>query len=750
MVVDPQEVELTRAQYVAAIRYIRAKINQLLEVMGTLPLKPEELDDETLIGLDPIGIIADSFRQVLAHQRETNASLKEAHDEIHALLDAAGAAIVVVDRGLKVESANRRAQELLFTGDEAVEGALLCDRLAPERREIGKSVAEEVLGTGAAREISDFHLGERCFHLVASPVKGEDEVVTRIVFVFTDITELKRSEDAQRLSSTVFNNTAEAIIVTDGDNRIVTVNGAFTDITGYTLDEVRGRTPNLLKSDRHSDTFYQDMWGALGSVGHWRGETWDRKKNGEVFPVWQTISVVRRPDGSIANFVSIWSDISSLKEAQERLNFLAHHDALTGLANRSLFNDRLTHALKLAERAAQRLAVVFIDLDHFKHVNDTLGHGIGDQLLIDVAARIKEHFRDGDTVARIGGDEFIVLMENVGDVQDVVRACEKVVEAFGDPFNIEGQAFHMSLSAGVSLYPRDGDDVEELVKHADSAMYVAKERGRNGFQFYTEALSQASMERMTLEAALRRALQTDGIDVHLQAQFDLGGRRPVSAEVLARWIDDELGFVSPAKFIPLAEELGLIDALGERVMRATLGHLRRWRDEGLEVGRVAINVSGLQLQSRGYAERVLALLEEYDLPAGAIEVEVTESSLMRHTEEVVVELMRLREQGITVAIDDFGTGYSSLSQLRHLPIDTLKIDRAFVSDLDREPDNEAIARAVIALAHSLNLEVVAEGVEREEEHQRLLALDCAVGQGYLYAKPLPAEAFAELIRDARG
>ena len=739
--------EMARAQYVAAIRYIRAKVNQLLQVMGTLPLNPEELDDETLIGLDPIGIIADSFGQVLEHQRETNRSLREAHDEIHTLLDAAGAAIVVVDRDLKVESANQKALELLFRGDEDVSGERFCDRLGEDRREINKSLIQKILADGEGKEISDFSLGDRWFHLIASPIKSDEGAVVRIVFVFTDITELKRNEDALRLSATVFNNTAEAIIVTDGDNRIVTVNDAFTTITGYTLDEVHGRTPNLLKSHRHNETFYQDMWAALGTVGHWRGETWDRKKSGEVFPIWQTISVVRRPDGSISNFVSIWSDISSLREAQERLNYLAHYDALTGLANRNLFNDRLNHALKLAERAAQGLAVVFIDLDHFKHVNDTLGHGVGDQLLVEVAGRIREHFREGDTVARIGGDEFIVLIENVESPQDLAQACDKLVSSFDEPFVIEEHPFHMSLSAGVSLYPRDGEDVEELVKNADSAMYAAKERGRNGFQFYTEAISQASKERMSLEGALRAAIREGAIEVHLQPQFDLRSRRPVSAEALARWIDPQLGFVPPDKFIQLAEELGIIDALGEGVLRAVLGHLRRWRDEGLEVGRVAVNVSGLQLQQRGFAGRVLALLEEYQLPPTAIEVEVTESSLMRHTEEVVLELMQLRAHGVTVSIDDFGTGFSSLSQLRHLPIDTLKIDRAFVTELDREPDNEAIARAVVALAHSLGLKVVAEGVESEGEHAKLLELDCGVGQGYLYAKPMPADAFAELIRE---
>ena len=742
---SPNE-ELARAQYVAAIRYIRAKVDQLLTVMGTLPLKPEELDDETLIALDPIGIIADSFGQVLEHLQETNRDLEVAHDEIHTLLDAAGAAIVMVDSRLNVESANQKAYEYLFGRDEDVTGTLFCERIGEDHREISQSFVSEILASGEGGEISDFHMGERCFHLVASPIKADDGRVMRIVFVFTDITELKHTEDALRLSATVFNNSAEAIIVTDGDNRIVTVNDAFTTITGYTLDEVRGRSPNLLKSNRHEETFYQDLWASLSTSGYWRGETWDRKKNGEIFPIWQTISVVRRPDGSIANFVSIWSDISSLKEAQERLNYLAHHDALTGLANRSLFNDRLEHALKIAERAARRLAVVFIDMDRFKHVNDTLGHGVGDQLLVEVAGRIQAHFREGDTVARIGGDEFIVLIENVADVQDVAQACEKLMAALQEPFRIESHTFHMTLSAGVSLYPRDGEDVEELVKHADSAMYVAKGRGRNGYQFYTEGLSQASLERMTLETALRAAIREERIEVHLQPQFELASRRLVSAEALARWIDPELGFVPPDKFIALAEELGLIEELGERVFRATLGHLRAWRDEGLEVGRVAVNVSGIQLQRRGFAEWVLALLEEYALPPSAIEVEVTESSLMRHTEEVVVELMALRGRGVTVAIDDFGTGYSSLSQLRHLPIDTLKIDRAFVSDLDRESDNEAIARAIIALAHSLNLEVVAEGVEREEEHAKLHELGCEVGQGYLYAKPLPVGEFRGLLK----
>ena len=737
-----------REQYANAVHYIRLKIDQLLALSGGTAVHPEALDDEALIAHDPIGIIARSFGQTLDALHENNRELAEAHREIRALLNAAGAAIVVTDGALIVETANPKAFETLLVEGEGAVGRPLREALIGCRDMPNHALLNALVDAGETTEVREIAFGERCFHVVASPVKREEGGLARLIFVFTDITELKRGEDSLRLFFEVFNNAAEAVLVTDRDTRIVAVNDAFTAITGYSIDEVRGKTPGVLKSDRHSKAFYRELWGELTATGHWRGEIWDRGKRGEVFPVWQSISAVRRPDGSLTNYVSIWSDISSLKETQQRLDYLAHHDALTGLANRCLFLDRLGHALTVAERGGKRLALLFIDLDGFKETNDTLGHAAGDQLLIEVAERIRRCVRRGDTVARFGGDEFTVLVEGVEEYGAVRVVCEKLVAAFATPCLVRGEHLNITLSIGAGCYPRDGRDGETLLKRADAAMYEVKKRGRNGYRFYTRgALAEPSVND-SLEEPLREALRRGGIEVRFQPQVLLDTRRVVAAEALARWEDPLLVSIPPRQFVAIAERGGMIGELGEAVLRSVCGALRRWLDGGLAINGVSVNTSSSHLREAGFAAMVERVLGEYGIPPALLTLEIPEESLSHHPATATRHLARLRGLGVQVVIDDFGADYSVFGRVGELPVDGLKIGRTLVRRIAEQQGGESVARAVGELAKGFSLGVAAAGIETERQHATLASLDGVLGQGYLYGRELTVGDFERLLSNS--
>ncbi len=569
-----------------------------------------------------------------------------------------------------------------------------------------------------------------------------------LIAMARDIGERTQAEEKYRLLAAVVECTAEGVLISDTENRIVAVNKAFTRITGYDEAEVLGQNPNLLRSGRHEADFYDRLWQALREHGVWEGELWDRRKNGEVFPTWSTISAVLDGQRRVTNYVSVFSDISTLKQSQQQLDYLAHHDPLTHLPNRLLLNDRLDHALHRAHRDGHQVAVLFLDLDRFKNVNDSLGHPVGDELLQAAAKRIQQAIREDDTVARLGGDEFIIVMEDIHEVQHVAVLAQKLMDAFAAPFPVQGHELHLTLSMGVSLYPRDGQDSATLIRNADAAMYRAKEEGRNDYQFYTEALTTAVFARLTLEAALRQALDGDQLVVHYQPQYHLGTGRLCGAEALVRWQHPELGLMAPDKFIPLAEETGLIVRLGDWVLRHACRQARAWREAGLGLERISVNVSGLQFQRGDIVSSVLQALEDSWLEARHLELEITESFIMQKAELAISMLDTLKAIGVSIAIDDFGTGYSSLSYLKRLPIDKLKIDRSFVRDIPQDGNDAAITQAVLALGHSLQLAVVAEGVETAEQRDFLRALKCTEAQGYLYSRPLPAEEFERMLARA--
>jgi diguanylate cyclase (GGDEF)-like protein/PAS domain S-box-containing protein len=565
-------------------------------------------------------------------------------------------------------------------------------------------------------------------------LNGEPHILGYVV----DVGERKEREKELRLAARVFESTAEGIVITDQGGTIVAVNRAFSEITGYSADEALGKNPRFLQSGRHPPIFYQELWAALSGAGLWRGEIWNRRKNGEIYPNWETISAVKDSEGRATHYVAVFGDISAVKRSQEALEFLAHHDPLTELPNRVLFRDRLNHALNRHQREQGQLAVVFVDLDRFKHINDTLGHPVGDEILRQASSAMVAELRAGDTIARIGGDEFVILLEDDVSVRSVAAVAQKLLALFAAPFEVGTHKLHVTASIGISLYPNDGDNIDTLLMNADIAMYKAKEAGRNNFQFYEACMGVGALERLVIENALRGAVQRGELLLHYQPQIDLASGHLAGVEALVRWQHPELGLVMPGRFIPVAEEMGIIGEIGDWVMREACQQMAHWHRAGFAMPRVAVNLSMQQLEKENLVDSVVCCLKEFELSGAMLELEVTESVIMSQAGRVRDILGGLRQQGIYLAIDDFGTGYSSLGYLRQLPVHRLKIDYSFVRDIGRDINDEAIARAIISLGRSLGLEVVAEGVEREEQAVFLRREGCEVAQGFLYAYPQPA------------
>ena len=568
-----------------------------------------------------------------------------------------------------------------------------------------------------------------------------DGSVGGLVGFMLDITERKRMEERLQQAAMVFDSSAEGVTITAPDGTIVAVNRAFTEITGYSEEEVIGRNPSVLHSGRQDKFFYREMWATIARCGRWQGEVWNTCKDGRVFPERLTISAVKDGAGAVTHYVGVFSDITAIKAAYEQLKHQAHHDPLTGLPNRTLLEDRLHVALQRARRDQKGLALLFIDLDRFKTINDSLGHHVGDRVLCEVSARFNKRVRESDTVARLGGDEFLILMEGIGDLAAVSHVAENILQDLREnPISLE-QEFFVGTSIGISLFPQDGDDAATLIKHADVAMYRAKERGRNTYEFFTEELTYSSLERFQMETGLRRAIERDELRTYLQPQFSLKTGKLVGAEALVRWQHSTDGLILPGKFIPLAEESGLIVAIGEWVQATACRHWAGWVEAGLNPGVLSINVSGVEFRRGRIQDTVRKVLDATCLPPALLELEITESAIMSQAENSIRVLHDLRAMGISLAIDDFGTGYSSLAYLKRLPLNKLKVDQSFVRGLPNDAEDCAIARAVIALGHSLQLTIIAEGVETQEQSDFLTREGCDEMQGYLRGKPMPVDEF---------
>ena len=585
-------------------------------------------------------------------------------------------------------------------------------------------------------------------HIV--PLTDTSGRVAHYLSIQEDISERKRAEESIRLWATVFENSGEAVMITDPKNRIISVNQAFTEITGYAPGEVVGENPSLLSSGRHEPEFFAGMWKKLNASGHWQGEIWDRRKSGEIYPKWLGISAVRDTNDELTHFVAIFSDISERKAAQERIEYLARHDALTGLPNRIFLADRAEQALAHAERNQHKVALLFLDLDRFKNINDSLGHPVGDALLREVTRRLTAAVRETDTVSRLGGDEFVILIGDLQDDETVSTVATKVLEITRQPFEADGNTLTISVSIGIAVFPADGKDFDTLLKKADTAMYHSKDAGRNTYRFFTEQMNINVVERLFIHNRLQQALDREEFVLHYQPQIALGTGRIIGVEALLRWQNPELGLVGPDRFIPQAEENGTIIQIGDWVLREACRQARQWANDGLAPFPVAVNISTLQLHQGNFAERVLQILEESGHPPSLLELEFTESILIHDIERVLRQISRLKAAGIAIAIDDFGTGYSSLSYLKQLDVDRLKIDRSFIRDINTDPDDAAIVRAIAQMARSLRLKVLAEGAETTEQTRFLLAEGCDEAQGFLFAKPLDAEALYRLCHESGG
>jgi diguanylate cyclase (GGDEF)-like protein/PAS domain S-box-containing protein len=574
------------------------------------------------------------------------------------------------------------------------------------------------------------------------------------IWVYTDITERKRAESELSIAAAAFES-QESMLVTDANNVILRVNKAFADCTGYTAEEVIGKTPQIFKSGRHDRKFFAAMWQSIKRTGSWQGEIWDRRKNGEVYPKWLTISAVKGQDGVVTHYVGAHTDITERKIAEGKINQLAFFDQLTGLPNRTLFLDRLRQAMIACERSGAQGALLFLDLDHFKALNDTMGHDQGDTLLKQVAQLLTENVRQGDTVARLGGDEFVIVLggleqQPVNAATDVEAVCRKLLAALKQDLVLERMEFHSSASIGVTLFTGQQTSIEDLLKQADMAMYRSKEAGRNTFTFFDPTMEETMLARALVEADLRRAIHEQQFVLHYQPQVDSANGRIVGAEALVRWRHPSRGLVSPGEFIPAAEETGMILPLGRWVLESACATLATWAQQPETAHlTIAVNVSAHQFRQIDFVDQVIAAIDQHKINPRRLELELTESIFVDSVEDVIVKMAALKTRGVGFSLDDFGTGYSSLAYLSRLPLDQLKIDRSFVMNLESSHRNAAICAATISLAHNLALKVVAEGVETNGQRDFLSKVHhCNLLQGYLLGRPMPLVQFEALVNDA--
>lgn len=574
--------------------------------------------------------------------------------------------------------------------------------------------------------------------------QGDATVVEMVANNTWALLQRNRAQHLLELHAQVFRSSKEAVMITDPDTHILSVNHAFTEITGYPMEAVLGKTPRILKSNMHCEDFYQAMWEEIAANGHWQGEIWNRREDGRIYPQWLGISAVRNAQGEVSAYIGVFMDISERIEAQRRIEHLAHHDVLTGLPNRILLRDRFQQIRARSQREKTLAGMLYLDLDHFKNINDTLGHPAGDLLLQEAARRLAEGVRDADTVSRIGGDEFVVLLSDVDNPANLGDVSQKILASLALPFEIEQTVFNLSCSIGISICPDDGNDFDTLLKNADTALYQAKSRGRNNYQFFTEAMNQQIARRMQLETAMRQGLGLGQFFLCYQPQFSLADRSLIGFEALLRWQHPNMGLIAPGEFIEVAEDSGFIVDLGHFVMRQACFQAKAWLEQGRPIT-VAVNVSYAQFARNNLLELVQACLADSGLPPHYLELELTESILVADPDNVLTVMRALQTIGVQFAIDDFGTGYSSLSYLKRFAVDKLKIDQSFVRDVPGNPDDEAMVFAVINLARSLKIRSIAEGVETEQQAELLQQLGCDEAQGYLFARPLSVQQVNEIF-----
>ncbi|MDD4910969.1 MAG: PAS domain S-box protein [Sideroxydans sp.] len=696
----------------------------------------------------PVAIIV---ARDISEQKTLLASLKESELRYRSLVENSPFPVVIVDaEDSSVSFANRPAEQLFNIDASKIKG------LNASNFYVDLSVRESIVARQKAGEIvvgEEVEMrtatGKHIWILLTSAC-GMFAGRRSHIATLTDITERKAVEDKLHEAAAVMQNTREGVMVTDANANLIAVNPAFTKMTGYTATEVIGKNPRMLSSGRQGKAFYKTLWNDINKHGFWQGELWNRRKNGEIYPQLVTISAIRNDKDKPIRYLGVFSDITQLKENQAKLEFMAHHDPLTKLSNRSLAESRLEQELEQARRHAQQLSVLFIDLDRFKQVNDSFGHIVGDELLCAVAKRLNERLREGDTLGRLGGDEFILIASPLQDKQDAAVIARDIINTLAAPFLLSnGVEVFIGGSIGISLYPDNGSTVAELTKNADAAMYLAKENGRNQFSFYTPELNADARNKLELENDLRRAVLHQELVLHYQPKVDIRTGMICGAEALTRWPKADGTWTPPSQFIPLAEKSGVILTIGNWVLEETCAQIKRWRDEGLPEICIAINVSSRQFRSGHLDKLVSAALNKFAVPARCLELELTESMLIHEPEAAIETMRKLKKIGVKISLDDFGTGYSNFGYLRRFPIDSLKIDQSFVQGISSRAEDAMIVDAIISLAQRMKLRVISEGVETLEQLSYLRTRGCDEIQGFYFSEALAQGEFSSLLRNGK-
>jgi len=719
-------------------------------------------DGSTFYGYTSISPIKDEEGKVthfigstvdITERKQIELALQESEVRYRTIIEQAPIAISIGRNGI-VADVNSACLKMFAYADKAdMCGQSILNFYAPlSRAEAEYRIAQRMQGNpvetpfealGLRKDGSQFPMT-----VSAKAVLMEDGLLTFGFLI--DISERTKSEVELRIAATAFES-QESMIITDADSVILRVNQAFADSTGYTTDEIVGQTPRLLQSGRHTSEFYREMWDTLSKTGNWQGEVWDKRKNGEIYPKWLSISAVKGKDGVVTHYVGMHTDITERKAAEEKIKHIAFHDSLTELPNRLLLIDRLKQALASCIRNGRAGAILYLDLDNFKNLNDTLGHDIGDLLLQQVTQRLKTGIREGDTVARLGGDEFVVLLLDLnGNLYEAAAMAgdigEKILAALSHPYQFDKHTHRCTASIGITLFNHKQQNIEELMKQADIAMYQAKKAGRNVLRFFDQQMQENISARVTMESELHNAIELQQLHLFYQIQVD-SINRPLGAEALIRWIHPVRGLISPAQFIPLAEESGLILAIGQWVLEKACAQIKTWQqDERTRNLELAVNVSARQFHQADFSLQIEEVVQRHGINPKLLKLELTEGMLLENIDLIVTTMNKLSDIGVQLSLDDFGTGFSSLQYLKQLPLDQLKIDQSFIREIAINTDEKAIVSTIVAMAHILELNVIAEGVETENQRQTLVNIGCTQFQGYLFGQAVPIEQFEIMIQ----
>lgn len=691
----------------------------------------------------------DKIRENENRLKANQVELEKERSLIHGIIENSPSMITLKDPEGRYIMANTPFFNFLQLTPQEVVGHKPLEGIDSEIYAIDEKWDQQVFESKSSlqQEIT-IHFQGKQFTFLSSrfPLKNKAGKIFAIGAIHTDITKRKQMELNLELSKKIIDHTNEGIIVTDNEQKITQVNIAYSEMTGFSSQELVGKNPSFLQSGKHDETFYQSLWEELHRTDHWSGEIWDRKKDGSQFPQWLSITAIYGMDNEITHYVGIMHDITENKKMEARLQQLAYFDSLTQLPNRPLFKERLTHDIALCQRMQVNLALLLIDLDDFKLINDSLGHDAGDELLVHSGQRLKSIVRDSDTVARLGGDEFVIILSQINEVKSISEIAEKVIQSLKQPFIINDAAVNIGASIGISIYPNDGHDVESLMKNADLALYEAKGTGRNKFKFFSTELQQIVNENLELKQEISTAIKEMQFEVYYQPKMDIFKEKVIGMEALVRWNHPQKGLIPPDKFIPFAEQNGSIIQIGRQVLQQACLQTKKWQEQFDLPLQLAVNLSSRQFKGARLLEQIKEALQHSGLANEYLELEITESSVMDDVEEAIQIMHEIDKLNIKIAIDDFGTGYSSLGYLKRFPIHTVKIDRSFINDISSDADDRAIIESIILLSEKLHVEVVAEGVETPQQVDFLKTNNCHIAQGFLYSKPLNAQAFEEFLK----